>query len=316
MWDRVLDDFLFSLSARRNWTGTTFKYHRARLRPFVAFLVERNIDEPAAIGLRDIERFLAERGRAGLAWSTLNGTYISLGMFFHWLARAGLVERDLFNDPASEIGRPEEPRRVQEPAPVEAIEAMIAAAAADTSPYGRRDEAVMRVLRNTGIRRQELVNLRLNDFEPATRKLTIRRGGKYGHQRMVFVHPATARAINAWRSVRPRTLDPALFVALRANGRSRIGARLAPNAVNRLLIRWRKAANLPPWAIIHPHAWRHRYGTDFSAAGGDVLALQPLLGHSDIRMTRRYVTYNEEVLRKMSDLFSPGNDLEGAEKSA
>lgn len=313
-WNHILDDFLFSLSARRDWDEKTFKYHRARLRPFIAFLRRRGIGDPEEIGLRDIERFLAERGQAGLSWSTFNGTHISMSLFFHWLEWAKLIPHDMFNDPASEIQRPDKPRKVKEMVPVEAIEKMIVAASLDESPAGRRDEAIMRVLRNTGMRRMEVVALLRSDFEPATRKLTIRQGGKYGHQRFVFVHPSTARAINDWLEVRPKTLAPALFVTL-APHKGGLYTAMNPNAVNRLLVKWRKAANLPPWTKVHPHAWRHRFASDFSAAGGDAMFLQPLMGHSDIRITREYVTHNEAILRKMSDLFSPGNDSD-EEKSA
>lgn len=306
-WNQLLDDFLADSAA--DWDKKTLLYHRARLRPFLAFLTRRHIREPAQITLRDIRRFFADLRQSGLSWSTRNGTHTSLSLFFRWLRRLRLIEHDLFNDPESDLKRPEKPRQVKELVPRSAIRAMVRAARIEGSRFARRDEAIMRLLFNTGVRRNELVKLNVHDFEPETRKLTIRRGGKKGHQRVVFVHRPTVHALFRWLEVRPQTDDPALFTTLRAHKGGRY-TRMNPNRLNAIMIKWRDIARLPHWTKVNPHAWRHRFGTDWVAGAGDVFSLQALMGHSDVAITREYVHLNEELLRRKADLFGPGKDLD------
>src|SRR5688572_18689342 len=110
-WTELLDDFLADSAS--DWSKITYDYHRARLRPFLAFLAKRRIRDPTAVTLRDIRRFFADQRQVGLSWSTRNGTFTSLGLFFRWLRRLRLIEHDLFNDPESGLKRPEKPRQVK-----------------------------------------------------------------------------------------------------------------------------------------------------------------------------------------------------------
>lgn len=308
-WTELLDDFLADNES--GWSETTRDYYRARLRPFMNFLTRRKLGSPDQITLRDINRFLAELRQAKLSWSTRNGTHTALSLFFRWLRRARLVERDIFNDPESALKRPKKPRRVKVMVEHASAKALIRVAKADPSAYGRRDEAIMLLLYSTGLRRVEVVNLRLRDFDPQSRKLVIR--GKGDHQRVIFVRASVAGAIRRWTLARPKTRDLALFVTLRPHQGGKF-TKMNPNRINRLIERRREEAGLPDLAKVNPHAWRHRYGSDFAAAGGNAFVLQELMGHSDISITREYVQFNEATLRKMSDLYSPGKDLESGEE--
>lgn len=142
----------------------------------------------------------------------------------------------------------------------------------------RRDNAIIRVLFDTGCRRGELINLTVDDWDRRRDYLTLR--GKTG-TRVVPISPSTGEAMA--RYVRARGNHPAgaRTDALWLGGKGP----LRDSGISQLLARRCGMAGLPR---INPHRFRHTFAHEFKAAGGNEGDLMLLAGWKSSAMAHRY----------------------------
>jgi len=300
-WTGYIQQFLDDQS---DWTTITCNWYRRRLTDFTNFLhSERRIDDPAAVEPWDINAYLGRLRRQGLAYTTRNGAYTIIQAFFRWLRRRRKITADPFADPDSGIKRPRKIRKRTRPISIDHMRQLITAARCSESDIAYRDTAIMILLATTGMRRQEIVNLSLTDID--FDQALIYLAGKGEHERKVVLVPLAARALRAWLAIRPDTRHPAVFVSLHDSKKGKTHA-LRPDAINDRLIHWRDVVGLPRVSV-SPHKWRHAFASHI-ARGGNIFALQELLGHTDIATTQIYIHTPDEELRRLVEEFGPELD--------
>ena len=150
----------------------------------------------------------------------------------------------------------------------------------------QRDFAVLTLLYGAGLRISEALKLRREEA-PLGDWLTIT--GKGNKTREVPVLTAAAEAIDDYLAACPFDGGPSapLFVSSR-------GGALGPRAVQRLVEDLRASLDLP--AHVTPHALRHAFATHLLSNGGDLRAIQELLGHASLSTTQRYTQVDESHL--------------------
>ena len=142
------------------------------------------------------------------------------------------------------------------------------------------------MLYGAGLRISEALGLRRGDA-PLGDWLTIT--GKSNKTREVPVLAAAAEAVDDYLAACPFDGGPSapLFVSSR-------GGALGPRAVQRLVEDLRASLDLPPH--VTPHALRHAFATHLLGNGGDLRAIQELLGHASLSTTQRYTQVDESHL--------------------
>ena len=185
-----------------------------------------------------------------------------------------------------------------------------------TQAHGRpwRDRAIVYVLLSTGLRREELIRLNLDQVEPSTsevlrsaRQARITRvKGKGKTERTVFLSVDARNALADYlERERPRDAGPttsALFLSAASIAARAADGRLSSRAVNLILLqigRWHDAEMRDParWiSPLHPHALRHTFAFQLSkATGADTYELERRLGHRSQRYIQRYTNPPEQV---------------------
>jgi len=204
--------------------------------------------------------------------STRRLLWRNLRPFFSWYAR----EFDAPN-PFDRADPPGDDR--PSPVPVVRIDDLrtLLTACAGRDFRSRRDNAVIRVLIDTGARLGEIVNLRLDDWD--RRADILRLTGKTG-TRLTPISLSTGEALS--RYVRERKMHPlAKRPALWLSGKGALTA----SGVAQLLKSRCEMAGIPP---INPHRFRHNWAHEFRAAGGSEGDLMYLAGWSSPAMAHRY----------------------------
>lgn len=169
--------------------------------------------------------------------------------------------------------------------------------ASDSSPAGRRDAALLAVLYGAGLRRSEVVNLDLADYDRDTGALAVR-GAKGNRDRLAYLAGGARQALDDWLSVRGNADGP-LFVPVTKGKAVRLGDRMSAQAVYGLLRKRGAQANVGAFS---PHDLRRSFVSDLLDAGADVSMVQKLAGHAQPTTTAKYDRRPERSKRKAAEL--------------
>lgn len=165
------------------------------------------------------------------------------------------------------------------------------------TPLAQRDDALLRMLYNTGMRAQEVVNLNINHIR-FSRPYSVRIHGKGQKERMCPLWPETIRSLKAYlelRAVRPDESAP-LFVNGEDNRLTRFGVRYV------VTHRCAEAAKICPSLLtrrVTPHTWRHTTAMHLLQSNVDLSMIRSWLGHASIETTNGYVEIDLEMKRKI-----------------
>ncbi|MEV6812670.1 tyrosine-type recombinase/integrase [Micromonospora sp. NPDC051296] len=168
------------------------------------------------------------------------------------------------------------------------VDALLAAAEAETGPIAARNRAAIALLADLGLRVGELVSLNVDDLGVERGHRSVRFAGKGGKPRRRALTPGTAYAVDAYLAERAADQGlpvPQLSGALLV---TTSGARLDRHSVFRLVRRLARSAGIPAWARLSPHSLRHAFATTARAEGVPLEDVQDAMGHADPRTTRRY----------------------------
>jgi len=150
-----------------------------------------------------------------------------------------------------------------------------------------RDAAVLGLLDGAGLRVAEALGLRRGDVAGAREAITVT--GKGNKARMVPLLPQVTKLVADYVALCPFTpgSDGPLFLGHR-------GGQLSPRVVQLAMARLRGALGLPDSAT--PHALRHSFATHLLSRGGELRAIQELLGHASLSTTQIYTAVDAERL--------------------
>ncbi len=250
------------------------------LAAFLAFLAEHH-GSPASLATLtkldrgDLRAWLAHRAGRGLKASSTGRALSVLRGFYRFLARRKLVE----NAVVLGMKNPKLPKSVPKAlTQAEASDAIDNIGELSDEPWvAKRDAALLTLLYGCGLRLGEALSLtRRDQLAARAGRLTVT--GKGRKQRIVPVLPIVAEALDDYVAACPHRHDP-LFLGVR-------GGPLNPRIVQDRLQRLRLLLGLPSSAT--PHALRHSFATHLLAGGGDLRAIQELLGHASLSTTQRY----------------------------
>jgi integrase/recombinase XerC len=248
---------------------------------------------------RDFRAYLANRRRDGASSRTVARNLSAIRSLFRFLEKKGVAT----NPGLSAIRSPKIAHSVPKPLSVEAAKRLaspdqLVAGAGEQKWILARDTAVLTLLYGCGLRISEALGLSLREapLKPEHQVLTIT--GKGGKMRQVPVLPVARQAIAKYLELCPLVLVPAgpLFVGMR-------GKRLSPRIIQLAVARLRGALALPHTAT--PHALRHSFATHLLSAGGDLRAVQELLGHASLSTTQIYTEVDSEHLLKQYNKAHP-----------
>jgi len=252
------------------------------------------------------------RNREALASKTIHNFYISLCAFFTWAQR----ELQLPN-PIKAIPAPKFEQAPIEPFTKEEVERLLKACeqcneakTTDRRKYimrratGRRDQAIIMTLLDTGLRASELSALKVGDVDLKTGKVLVKHGrlggAKGGKGRTVFLGKAARRAVWRYLAEREDGEEPEAPLFLVKYDRP-----MNKNALRLLIVHLGEKAGVKK---CHPHRFRHTFALTYLRAGGDVFTLQALLGHSTLDMVQHYARLAEIDIEQAHKRASPADN--------
>ena len=167
-----------------------------------------------------------------------------------------------------------------------------------------RNYVITLVMLDTGIRTSELRRLKDDAFDAAAKQITISKLiSKTRRTRVVYLSDSTARELDKFIKVKPAGWCDLIFP-------TREGKEMTSEGMAREFAKQCQKAGVK----MTPYQFRHTFATYFAANGGDIFTLQDIMGHADIRMTRRYTELDEANKKKQHKAYSPINALQGSSR--
>ncbi len=286
--------WLGHLGAERRMSAKTLDAYSRDVRQFLVFMAEHlggapTLAELAKLTPQDVRAFMAARRAEGTSGRSLMRALAGIRSFTRFLERNGKGNTAAL----SAVRAPKVPKTLPKPLAIASAKQVSDAdlrAGEDRETWILvRDAAVLALLYGSGLRISEALGLKRADMPAPGKGDAITVTGKGNKQRMVPVLPQVAALVADYIKLCPHDLpaDGPLFVGAR-------GGPLSPRIVQLAMERLRGALGLPDSAT--PHALRHSFATHLLARGGDLRAIQELLGHASLSTTQIYTAVDTERL--------------------
>lgn len=274
----LLGSWELALRAERK-SAQTLKAYGDGVRGYLRWAETAGLE--ADLSRAQVRAFVTHLLDNGAAASTARSRQLALRRFSAWLAEEGEVDEDRLLG----LKPPKLDQQVIEPLTDDELRSLLKACAGKDL-RDRRDEAIIRLMVETGARAGEVVAIDLEDVNLAAGAVVIRRG-KGGKGRSVPVGAQTAQAIDRYLRVRRahRLADtPALWLGDR-------GKRFSYDALHKTL---KMRAEVAGVSRFHPHLLRHTAAHRWLAAGGSEGGLMAVAGWTRPDMLIRYTKAQAE----------------------
>ena len=294
---QLLQEWLAVLRHQRRLSPHTLRAYGDDADRFVEFLAGHiggpvTVDALSSLRPADIRAFLTLRRREGLGPRGVQRAMAALRSFFRHLERSGLAS----GAAVQAVRSPKIPHTLPRPlSESDAMRVMVEAGEDSRKWIAARNAALITLLYGTGLRISEALSLKRRDVPFADRITIIGKGRK---ERVVPVIDAVRDAAAAYVRVCPYDSgkDGPLFISIR-------GAAMTPREAQRLMQGLRSRLGLSPSAT--PHALRHSFATHLLQNGGDLRAVQELLGHASLSTTQKYTEVEERRVMAIYEAAHP-----------
>jgi integrase/recombinase XerD len=290
-----------------NYSEETAVHRRQCIGHFIRWAEERGIEHPAEITrlvLESYQRYLyyyRQKNGQPLAFRTQHSRLMPMCRWFRWMVKHNYI---LYN-PAADLDLPRIEKRIPRTV-FTAKEAEQVLLVPDIhSVTGLRDRAMLETFYSTGIRRKEMVKLKLYDLDRQRGTMLIRLG-KGKKDRML---PIGERAL-AWiekylREARPELAsepdDLTVFL-------TQYGEPFNRDVLSSVVRKYVERANLGKAGSCH--TFRHTMATLMLEGGADIRYIQQMLGHEDLQSTEIYTHVAIRVLQQIHAATHPGALIE------
>lgn len=294
----ALQLWLEGLTALAGRSENTINAYRGDVSDFLSFMTLHHSERQGLAALEritvsDMRAWMAHQRESGIGARSLARKLSAVKSFYRWLA-----EREGFEPTAVLSTRaPKYTKKLPRPLAEDAARAMIETVELQSGSdwVAARDVAVVTLLYGCGLRISEALSLTGAD---APLPNTLRIVGKGDKERIVPVIPAARQAVDRYLELCPHPQSPTapLFRGVR-------GKALSPRAIQSVTAKARMQLGLPATAT--PHAMRHSFATHLLSAGGDLRAIQELLGHASLSTTQAYTAVDTARLMEVYNRAHP-----------
>ncbi|WP_439131442.1 tyrosine-type recombinase/integrase [Polaribacter sp.] len=215
--------------------------------------------------------------------STIRTYFNKLNVFFNWLEINDIIEKDSLT---TKIIKPPNPRyndaKALSNAQVSKIIGAIALHNMENDEQLKRDLAIVKTLQYSGVRKGELIGLRVQDVDFTQKTLFINsQTSKSKKSRHIPLHYSLQSALKFYLKTRAskNITSEYLFVSVRRN------TPLTRQGMKYWVRKYKRLSGVN----FHLHQFRHTFACNLAIQGTTIISIKNLLGHSTTQMTERYL---------------------------
>lgn len=280
--------FLEYLRFEKRFSPHTIEAYRCDLEQLSNFLKEMQIIEPQVISSGHLRSWMVHLLQGGCSARSVHRKISAVRSWFRFLLKRGVVK----SNPAARLILPKPARRLPVMPEESALRHLFQSVVWGEDFEGVRDRMIMELLYQTGLRRSELIGLKMADIDLVRRSLKVI--GKGDKSRIIPFGEGLAAQLSAYLEKRRDAFREVMTEALLLGNHGRA---LTEKQVY-LIVR-RYLSLVTNQERRSPHVMRHAFATHLSNHGAELAAIKELLGHSSLAATQVYMHNSAERLRQV-----------------
>ncbi|OXS71250.1 site-specific tyrosine recombinase XerD [Priestia filamentosa] len=292
----TIEDFIHYLVVERGLASNTIESYKRDLVKYDEYLKKvetvSSFEEVTREHIIAFMRYMMENGKSS---KTIARHVASIRSFHQFLLREHIMDKD----PSVHIETPQVERTLPKVLSPDEVEALLTAPD-ESTPFGKREKAMLELLYATGIRVTELMNLNVEDVHMTMG--FVRCIGKGDKERIVPMGKMASEALQKYieesrsKLLKRNQKEEALFL-------NHHGRRLTRQGFWKILKKLALSAQIEK--ELTPHTLRHSFATHLLENGADLRAVQEMLGHADISTTQIYTHVTKKRLKDVYNEFHP-----------
>lgn len=283
------ENFLTELK-NKNFSAHTLRSYRTALEEFLSFCQTRKIAPEKAFVPANLRTFLATLQLKNPARNTVLRKIATLRSFTAYLMREGILDKN----PFKLLPSPKKEKLLPKFLSVTETDRLLETAS-HSKHFAARNTALFELMYSSGLRRSEVVNLKIRDIDFFNGLVKV--FGKGRKERLVPVTQTALQALRDYLATRPQT-QPADALFINKNGKP-----LSADGLAYLFKNTAISSNLA--RRVTPHSLRHSFATHLLANGCDLRSLQEMLGHKSLSTTQVYTHVSLEKLKSVYNQAHP-----------
>lgn len=286
---QFINKYIDYLQYQKRYSGNTIRSYHTDLDQFISYQRQlRTPEDWSAISDRQIRKWIVSLLERGDSPRTVNRKLSSLKSFFRYLQR----EKIISSNPAEIVNGPKTEKKLPVFMQEEQINRLLDEYDFGSDYTGLRNQMIIEMLYDTGMRRAELIGLRETDIR--FREQTLRVLGKRNKERVIPLTKELIEKIREYLEVKHKTFQgpgmQALFLTRR-------GEKVYPKLVYRIVHKY--LGLVTTLSKKSPHVLRHTFATHILNRGADLNAIKEILGHANLSATQIYTHNTFEKLKKV-----------------
>ncbi len=289
--------FVSYLSLEKNYSRHTVNAYHKDILEFISFTTkEYDYAQIDAVPYTIIRSWIVKLVNTGISNRTVNRKISSLKAYYKFLQKIGAISKN----PLAKHKALKTKKKIEVPFSELEMEKILRQIPFSNGFEGTRDKLLIELLYTTGIRRAELLNLKINDFNGA--RTTLKVLGKRNKERILPLLPTIIPLLNRYIEERSK-------LEIINNGDSlfltKSGHKIYETLVYRVINKY--LSMVSPKVKKSPHILRHTFATHLLNKGADLNAVKELLGHSSLASTQVYTHNSIAELKKVYANAHPRN---------
>ena len=292
-----LSAFISYLELEKNYSKNTILAYQKDIESFAGFCKEHH----DAVNLENvsyplIRSWIVDLSDQGVSNRTINRKISSLQAYYKFLLKIG----EITVSPMVKHRALKTEKKIEVPFSEKEMESVLSEIPFEDDFEGERDKLIIELLYATGMRRTELVNLKIQDLDLAGHQLKVL--GKRNKERIIPLLHSTVRQINTYLDKRSelQSRSDSSYLLLTKDG-LKIYETLVYRTINKYF------SLVSPKVKKSPHILRHTFATHLLNRGADLNSVKELLGHSSLASTQVYTHNSIAELKKVHRKAHPRN---------
>ena len=290
-----LKSFFDYLEIEKKYSSNTIEAYRNDLNVFSRYLSDEfNITNINNTNYSFIRSWIVDLVNKGISNRSVNRKITSLNSYFKFVLKIDLInENPLTNHKALKTQK-----KIQLPFSENEMLSVLDLDNYEDNFTGVRDRLIIDLFYTTGIRRIELIQLKISDLNINNKHIKVL--GKRNKERIIPLIDSTINILNKYLSCRDELKSEETFLFITSKGKP-VYEKLIYRIINKYF------DNISTKVKKSPHIIRHSFATHLLNNGADLNSVKDLLGHSSLAATQVYTNRSIDEIKKVFAKSHPRN---------